>query len=118
VPFYLDVSVLYSRGRPEGVTVPGFLRLPSSLSLPLPFEKTVSPRVHGKAPTGFLPEGSNIHLLNPRMMTPAPTRKIPNHSLTVGRSSRKMTAKIATSTRLNLSTGATFEASPICNARK
>ena len=43
---------------------------------------------------------------------------MPAHSRGVGRSWRNRVAKTATSTRLSLSTGATFEASPICNARK
>lgn len=73
------------------------------------------PSASTNRPQDFLP---NVHLLKPRMTTPTPTRKIPNHSLPLGRSCRNMTAKMATSTRLNLSTGATFEASPICNARK
>ncbi len=58
------------------------------------------------------------HFLKPRIRTPAPTKPMPTHSLTLGRSWRKMVAKTATSSRLNLSTGATFEASPICKARK
>jgi hypothetical protein len=41
-----------------------------------------------------------------------------NHSLQVGRLWRKMAAKIATSSRLSLSTGTTFEASPTFNAQK
>src|SRR5262249_3541977 len=43
---------------------------------------------------------------------------MPNHSLEVGRSWRKMAAKIAISSRLSLSTGTTFEASPTFNAQK
>lgn len=58
------------------------------------------------------------HFLKPKIRTPAPIMIMPNHSLDVGRSCRKITAKIATSRRLNLSTGATFEASPIFNAPK
>ncbi len=58
------------------------------------------------------------HLLKPRMRTPPPTRRIPNHSLIVGRSWRKTVAKTATNRRLNLSTGATFDASPTFKARK
>ena len=56
--------------------------------------------------------------LNPRMRTPAPTRKIPTHSRTDGRSLTKRNAKTATIKRLSLSTGATFDASPILRARK
>ena len=59
-----------------------------------------------------------VYLLNPRTMTPAPTTKIPSHSLGLGRSPRKTNAKRTTSTRLNLSTGATFEASPAFSALK
>ena len=58
------------------------------------------------------------YLLKLRITTPALTISIPSHSLILGRSFKKMTAKIATSTRLNLSTGATLEASPDCSARK
>ena len=47
-----------------------------------------------------------------------PTRAMPNDSRALGRSCRKVNAKIATSTRRSLSTGATFEASPIFSARK
>lgn len=50
--------------------------------------------------------------------TPPPIMAMPAHSRIDGRSPRKITAKIATNTRLSLSTGATFEASPIFNARK
>lgn len=58
------------------------------------------------------------YLLKLSTTTPALTISIPSHSLMLGRSFKKMTAKIATSTRLNLSTGATLEASPDCRARK
>ena len=56
--------------------------------------------------------------LNASTITPAPTIKIPTHSCTEGRSPRKITAMRTTSSRLSLSTGATFEASPIFSARK
>ena len=58
------------------------------------------------------------YLLKLKITTPALISNIPNHSRMLGRSFRKMTAKMATSTRLNLSTGATLEASPNCSARK
>ncbi len=47
-----------------------------------------------------------------RTSTPAATRPIPSHSCIDGRSPRNAYAKMATSTRLNLSTGATLDASP------
>lgn len=51
--------------------------------------------------------------LNARSRTPLATRIIPSHSRTEGRSPRKANANTATRTMLNLSTGATFDASPI-----
>jgi hypothetical protein len=50
--------------------------------------------------------------------TPAATMPMPSQSRSDGRSPRKANANTATSTRLNLSTGATRDASPICSARK
>ena len=50
--------------------------------------------------------------------TPAATNAMPDHSRSDGRSPRNANAKTATSTTLSLSTGATFEASPIFSARK
>ncbi len=50
--------------------------------------------------------------------TPIDTKMTPKHSTTDGRSPKKAKANIDTNTRLSLSTGATFEASPICSARK
>src|SRR5215471_4168473 len=47
-----------------------------------------------------------------RIRTPAPTMRMPSHSRPDGRSPRKTKANIATRTRLSLSTGATFDASP------
>jgi hypothetical protein len=44
--------------------------------------------------------------------TPPATIAMPVHSRNDGRSPRKVNAKMATRTKLNLSTGATFEASP------
>src|SRR4029077_14695237 len=58
------------------------------------------------------------YLLNPKTRTPAPTMRIPTHSRTDGRSLRKRNANTATSSRLSLSTGATFDAAPIFRARK
>lgn len=58
------------------------------------------------------------HQRTARIRTPHATSAIPNHSCGDGRSPRKALAKIATITTLSLSTGATFDASPICNARK
>ena len=59
-----------------------------------------------------------FYLLNASTSTPAPTSKIPVHSRNDGRSCKNKKAKTATSSRLNLSTGATFDAAPIFNARK
>jgi hypothetical protein len=56
--------------------------------------------------------------LNPRMTTPTPTKRMASHSRGVGRSWRNRVAKTATSRRLSLSIAATFDASPICKARK
>lgn len=56
--------------------------------------------------------------LTASMTVPSPTSEIPNQSFTLGRSPRKMTANMATSTTLSLSIGATLDASPICSARK
>lgn len=56
--------------------------------------------------------------LNASASTPPATMAIPVHSRSDGRSPRKAKAKTATSTRLSLSTGATFDASPIFRARK
>lgn len=53
-----------------------------------------------------------------RTSTPAPTIAMPIHSLTEGRSCRNAKANTATSSRLSLSTGATFDASPTFNALK
>ncbi len=53
-----------------------------------------------------------------RITTPAPTSPMPNHPPNEGRSWRKTAAKIATKITLNLSTGATLEASPTFSARK
>ena len=50
--------------------------------------------------------------------TARPTIAIPTHSRASGRSSRNTTAKIATSTRLSLSIGATCVALPTWSARK
>jgi len=58
------------------------------------------------------------HRLSARTRTPAPIIKIAIHSRTLGRSLRKRTANTATSNTLSLSTGATFDASPIFSARK
>jgi hypothetical protein len=52
------------------------------------------------------------------MSTPPPTIRIPSQSRAEGRSCKKATANKATNTTLNLSTGATFEASPTLSARK
>jgi len=56
--------------------------------------------------------------LNANTKTPLATRPMPSHSRADGRSPRNAKANTATSTRLNLSTGATFDASPIWSARK
>ena len=56
--------------------------------------------------------------LTASMTVPNPTSEIPNQSFTLGRSPRKMTANMATSTTLSLSIGATLDASPICSTRK
>ena len=53
-----------------------------------------------------------------RTSTPPATIAIPTHSRRTGRSPRNAHAKIATNTRLSLSTGATFDASPTWSARK
>lgn len=62
------------------------------------------------------PTGDQRRRLNTR--TPRATSPIPNHSRKTGRSPRNTNANRATSTTLNLSTGATFAASPILSARK
>ena len=49
--------------------------------------------------------------MKPKISTPTPTSTIPSHSRMFGRSPKKIVAKIATITKLSLSTGATFEAS-------
>ncbi len=56
--------------------------------------------------------------LSASTIVPRPTRMIPNQSLRTGRSPRNSTANMATSTTLDLSMGATFDASPICSALK
>lgn len=56
--------------------------------------------------------------LNANTKTPAPTNRTPPHSRKEGRSPRNATAKRATRSTLSLSTGATFDASPIFRARK
>jgi hypothetical protein len=73
------------------------------------------------------PERSSYFMHSPRMTdqrrhasttTPTVTSAIPIHSRVPGRSPRNRTASTATSTTLNLSTGATFAASPTLSARK
>lgn len=59
-----------------------------------------------------------VHRLNASTRTPDATSAIPDHSRKDGRSPRKMTANNATRTKLNLSTGATWDAAPIFSARK
>ena len=59
-----------------------------------------------------------LNYLNARTITPAATMAMPAHSRKEGRSPKNATAKMTTSTRLSLSTGATFEASPTLSARK
>jgi len=58
------------------------------------------------------------HRFSARTRTPPATSKMPHHSRSDGRSPRNANAKITTRTRLSLSTGATFDASPTCRARK
>ncbi len=50
--------------------------------------------------------------------TPIPIKRMPVHSRIDGRSRRKITAKMATRSRLSLSIEATLDASPIFRARK
>ena len=56
--------------------------------------------------------------LNARSRTPLATKPMPVQSRIDGRSPRNITANTATNTRLNLSIGATFDASPSWRARK
>src|SRR6266478_6493214 len=72
----------------------------------------VSERFYDQCP------GGGAYRFNPRIRTPAPTMRMPIQSRPDGRSPRKRNANTATSTRLSLSTGATFEASPTFSARK
>ena len=67
---------------------------------------------------GFFRWMATIHRFKARITTPIPTKRMPSHSRAAGRSPRNRTAKRATSKRLSLSTGATFEASPTFKARK
>ena len=94
----------------------------------IPFESIITPQAdivvqldfekHQNGRNALDQQSMHAHLLKPKIRTPAPTMMMPNHSLEVGRSCKKIAAKIATSSRLNLSTGATFEAAPTFKARK
>jgi hypothetical protein len=68
--------------------------------------------------TGFLAGHWKGYLSKPRKTTPAATRRIPNHSLSVGHSCRGIAAKTPTNKKLNLSTGTTFDPSPTFKVRK
>ena len=76
--------------------------------------------VHRRGPDDLHPRPSLFrgYRFRASTSTPAPTMRIPSHSRTDGRSWRNSTANTATRTRLSLSTGATFDASPTFRARK
>jgi len=73
------------------------------------FSPHTAPTAEGSRPR---PTMIKDYRLNARTSTPPATMMMPAHSRVVGRSPRNAHAKTATRTRLNLSTGATFDASP------
>ena len=93
---------------------------------PIPRKPATQPSLNGSSAqlsTSVQNSGRNSspvmpHRFRPRMTTPAAIITMPNQSLALGRSPKNKTANKATRTTLNLSIGATFEASPIFSARK
>ena len=84
----------------------------------VPVWRVVHPRFRGRAGR-TQPAGKDYFSgFHASTTTPAATMAIPSHSRGAGRSRRNTQASKATNTTLNLSTGATWEASPACKARK